>query len=626
MMLSKIKFAFVLFALLLANPTAFSQIESTTKISDSLHNSFLISQSKLLQEMENAKMQDSLKRLELQNKISELSNADNSKKEELLNELEQLKNKNAERISLKKHKIDSLRNFVSGYAVMPFLGDTLFSIYNKLGSLSAKDRAEAITNRIKNLARNYFFKTDSLQIVPSETAVDILFGETIIMSISENDALWQNTSKGNLAIAYKDWIGKAVIDYQKATNWKTIAKQIGLALFVLLILVGLIYGIIKLFRFTKAKIEAQKDKKLRGIKVRNYELFSPTNQLNFFLTINTTLKWVLIIIVVYLALPILFSIFPWTEGFARTLFSYFLNPLKNIFRGIWDYFPKLFTVIVIVTVFRYVIKGIHYLKTEIERGALTLPGFYPDWANPTFQIIKVLLYAFMFIVVFPYLPGSDSPIFKGVSVFLGVMFTFGSSGSLSNVIAGLVLTYMRAFKIGDRVKIGDITGDIIEKSLLVTRIRTIKNEIISIPNSNVMSSHTINYSSDASNKGLIMHTTVTIGYDVPWKNMHQALIDAAMRTEHLMQEPKPFVLQISLDDFYVSYQINAYTREPNKQAAIYSQLHQNIQDCCNEAGIEILSPHYRAARDGNNSTIPATYLGKDYKAPSFNIKLEKDDK
>jgi small-conductance mechanosensitive channel len=183
---------------------------------------------------------------------------------------------------------------------------------------------------------------------------------------------------------------------------------------------------------------------------------------------------------------------------------------------------------------------------------------------------------------------------------------------------------MRLFKIGDRVKIGEVFGDVIEKSTLVTRVRTIKNEIISIPNSTVMNSHTINYSSDAPEKGLIVHSTVTIGYDVPWKQMHETLIEAAKRTELIMPEPSPFVLQTSLDDFYVSYQINAYTKEPNKQAIIYSDLHQNIQDVCNENGIEILSPHYRAARDGNMSTIPSGYLPKDYIPPSFNIKSKKD--
>ncbi len=261
---------------------------------------------------------------------------------------------------------------------------------------------------------------------------------------------------------------------------------------------------------------------------------------------------------------------------------------------------------------------------EIMRGNLKINGFYPDWARPTYQIVRVLVIAFMIVSIWGYIPGSDSPVFQGISVFLGFLFTFGSAGSLSNIIAGLVLTYMRLFKIGDRVKIGEVFGDVIEKSSLVTRVRTPKNEIISIPNSTVMSSHTINYSSDAPEKGLIIHTTVTIGYDIPWKKMHAALIEAAKRTELVVATPEPFVLQTSLEDFYVAYQINAYVKEANKQATIYSNLHQNIQDVCNEQGIEILSPHYRAARDGNMSTIPENYLPKDYKAPSFNVKQQKN--
>jgi small-conductance mechanosensitive channel len=164
---------------------------------------------------------------------------------------------------------------------------------------------------------------------------------------------------------------------------------------------------------------------------------------------------------------------------------------------------------------------------------------------------------------------------------------------------------------------------VVEKTLLVTRIKTIKNEIITIPNSSVLNGNTTNFSSEAVEKGLIIHSTVTIGYDVPWRNVHQALTDAALRTNLILHEPKPFVFQTSLDDFYVAYQINAHVREASKQATIYSNLHQNIQDLFNERGIEILSPHYRAARDGNMSTIPADYLGKDYKAPKFSVKLEK---
>jgi small-conductance mechanosensitive channel len=299
------------------------------------------------------------------------------------------------------------------------------------------------------------------------------------------------------------------------------------------------------------------------------------------------------------------------------------SPLKGVFIAVWNYLPNLFSIAVIYFVMKYFIRFVRYIFSEIEAGKLQISGFHADWAMPTFSIIKFLLYAFMFVLIFPLLPGSDSDIFKGVSVFIGILFSLGSSSAIANMVAGLVITYMRPFKTGDRIKIADVTGDVIEKTLLVTRIKTIKNEIITIPNASVLSGNTTNFSIEANEVGLIIHTTVTIGYDVPWKKMHETLITAALRTDMILKEPKPFVLQTSLEDFYVAYQINAYTREASRQAIIYSNLHQNIQDCCNEAGIEILSPHYRAARDGNMTTIPADYLPKDYKTPGFNVKVEK---
>lgn len=604
---------------------SYSQVKNDSRIADSIQNQLLATKSNHLQELEKARVEDSLKRVELQAKYDALSTVDNKQKLDLIQELERLKSVETKRLAAKRKKIDSLKTIVSGFPVIPFYNDTLFSIYTKLGSLKANERAIGIGIRIQSLAEQFLFKADSIQVIQSENTADLVYKDINIMSISENDALWQNKSKEELANEYKISIGKAVEKYQKDTSFTTIAKQVGIALLVLLILFVLIYFIGKLFAFSTRKIELFKGKYITGFKISNYELLTADRQLTFILSINKIFKWLFIFLVIYIALPILFSIFPWTEGYAEIFFSYLIDPLKDILHSIINYLPNLFTIIVIFLTFHYLIKAIRFFKTEIENGVLKIDGFYPDWAAPTFQIIKVLLYAFVFVIIFPLLPSSDSPVFKGVSVFLGVLFTFGSSGPLSNVIAGLVLTYMRAFKIGDRIKIGDVTGDIIEKSMLVTRIRTIKNEIISIPNSNVMSSHTINFSSDAVDKGLIMHTTVTIGYDVPWKEIQHALIEAALRTEHLLKDPQPFVLQTSLEDFYVAYQINAYTKDPNKQAIIYSQLHQNIQDCCNEAGIEILSPHYRAARDGNMTTIPSDYLAKDYQAPSFNVQVIKKD-
>lgn len=621
------KHCYLIFAILFFNcAVVFAQKNSAARVTDSLNNLLLLQQSKQLQQLENRRLLDSLKKMELEAQLREVKTNNAEKKQELRAQLDAIAQQDSIRLFQKETKIDSLRNFVSGYGVAPFYEDTLFFVYARLGSFGPDERAEAITNRIKKLAKNSFTGKDSLKLIANEQIIDISSGENIIMSVSDDDALWTNTSKAALAGKYKEIISKSMAGYRSDFSWQSILKEALLALIVLGLLVTIIFSINRLKRKVKLYVYKQKGHRVKGIKIRNYVLFDADREANFLFMVNNVIRWLLIIIAIYISLPILFSIFPGTKGFADTLFGYFLSPLKKIFNSIWNFLPNLFTIIVIIIVFNYFLKGLRFLKNEVECGDLKISGFYPDWANPTYQIIKILVFAFMLIVIFPYLPGSESPAFKGVSVFLGVLFTFGSAGSLSNIIAGLVLTYMRAFKIGDRVKIGDITGDIIEKTLLVTRVRTIKNEINSIPNSNVINSHTTNYSSDAPDNGLIIHTTITIGYDAPWRQVHQLLIDAALATDMIVKELSPFVLQTSLDDFYVSYQVNAYTKEPNKQAIIYSNLHQNIQDKFNEAGVEIMSPHYGSLRDGNSTTVPPEYLPKDYISPSFKIKKEEERK
>ena len=603
---------------------------STVKAQDSIPPVALVNQDSIRLEQYNAKIQliekqrvaDSVKKAELLAEIQSLKTTDNLKKETLQAQLDAISYQETERLASKKREVEALRATNKGVPVMGFFKDTLFTVYSRLGSFSPKERAKAVSERIQSLAGLRDFSTDSLVVESEYNILNLVYSDQIVTSISEEDALWSKMNAADLSIKYQKTISEAILNYQNETNIITLLKEFGLALLVLIITYLIIKYIFIAFRWTAIKIHAQENKRIKGIKIKDYTLFDASRQVAVLINLNTVLKWLVVLSTVYIALPILFGIFPWTKDMAQTLFGYVLDPLKDIGLGLWNYLPNLITVIVIIIVFRYVLKGLYFLKSEIQQENLKLPGFYSDWAAPTYQIVKVLVFAFMVVVIFPYLPGSDSPVFQGVSVFLGFLFTFGSAGSLSNIIAGLVLTYMRLFKMGDRVKIGSISGDVIEKNMLVTRVRTTKNEIISIPNATVMNSHTINYSSDAPEKGLIMHSTITIGYDVPWRKMEAVLIKAALKTPLLLDDPAPFVLQTSLDDFYVSYQINAYTREPNKQATIYSNLHANIQDFCNEAGIEIMSPHYRAARDGNQSTIPADQLPKDYKTPSFLFKRE----
>lgn len=597
-------------------------VDSIQKRKDAVNDSIFKAYQKKLRIIDRYRKEDSLKKIALEKQLQSLKTTDNLKKEELLQKLSEIKVQEVNRINQKKAQFDSIRKTVIGYPVKGFFGNDLFKVYLRHGSFSARERAEMVSSRIKKIGELREFNPNNVVIDSMEAIVDIRYLDQVIISISENDALWNTQTQLALAKNYKNSIVSEINTYKKETSYSMLAKEIGLAVLVIVLVYFIIKYVGRGSKWIESKITAEKDQKIKGIKIKNYTLWDAQQQVNVLVSANKFLKWLINILIVYIALPVLFTIFPWTKDFSETLFGYILNPVKKIAVGIWEYLPNLITIIVIVIVFRYVIKGLRFLKNEIEAGHLELNGFYKDWANPTYQIVKVLVFAFMVVVIFPYLPGSDSHIFQGVSVFLGFLFTFGSAGSLSNIVAGLVLTYMRLFKIGDRVKIGEVVGDVIEKSMLVTRIRTTKNEVISIPNSTVMNSHTVNYSSDAPDKGLIIHTTMTIGYDVPWQDVHQAFIDAALRTDLLLKEPKPFVLQTSLDDFYVSYQLNAYTRDPNKQAKIYSDLHQNVQDVCNERGIEILSPHYRAARDGNHMAVPSKYIPKDYKAPSFGIKIE----
>ncbi|MEN2400142.1 mechanosensitive ion channel family protein [Flavobacterium sp. MC2016-06] len=509
---------------------------------------------------------------------------------------------------------------LKGYPISPFR-DTLFYVYNKVGSFSAENRASAITDKIKKLYEDSFFETDSIKIVPSDISHDIVYkNDFVVMSVLDIDGKAENHSAVYIAKRNLALIKKAVI-YQNE-NYSQLPKRLGYTALLVLIIGFILFLVGKIFNKIKVYILRKSDKYFTGFTYNNITILSPQKQQFVVMRFYGFIKIVTLILIVYFSLPILFSIFPATKEYTTTLLRWVLTPAKIAFMGFVGFLPSLFAIIVIIVIFKYVLKIIKFFFDEIKKENIKIDGFYSDWAMPTFNIVRFLMLAFMLVILFPYLPGSDSPIFKGVSVFVGVLFSLGSSNAIANMVAGLVITYMRPFKIGDFIKIGDVSGEVIEKTALVTRIRTPKFEDITIPNATVLSSTSTNFSANTkqSTNGLLIHTTVTIGYDVPWKDIHKALIDAALKTELTEQTPPPFVLQTSLDDFYVSYQVNVYTKEPNKQPRIYSSLHQNIQDSFNAVGIEIMSPHYASLRDGNKTTIPENYLDNNYETPPFVFK------
>ena len=492
-------------------------------------------------------------------------------------------------------------------APVVFTGDTLFFIETSVGSFTPRQRAERVQNSLQRLAKLPIDQYDSLQLVDVEGEAQIVLGEDVITSISARDADAAGQSPQQLGELRLARIRQALLDDYNHSSLRQVLVDIGLFLLALVVFLLVFYGVNRLFDIMRWKLR-RVDSRLMVSKnawVQRFSLMTPEMEKKLLLFLLRMLRYTTLIVFLYFYLPFLFSQMNYTRGFGEQLMEYVLQPIRFIWAGFIGFLPSFFFIVVILVASRYLIGGMRYIAFQVRSGKVTFNNFYPDWAVPTFNLLRVLVIIFTLVIIFPYLPGAGTDAFQGISVFVGLLLSLGAAGIIGNVISGVILTYMRPFVIGDRVKINDITGDVIGKSLLVTRIKTVRNEEVTIPNGILMNGGVMNYSSLAQQSGLILHTSITIGYDVPWPQVHQLMLGAAERTALVERDPAPFILQKALNDWYVEYELNAYTRDPHRMARIYSELHANIQDGFRDAGVEIMSPHYMALRDGNASTVPA---------------------
>lgn len=513
-------------------------------------------------------------------------------------------------------------NKIDGFPVI-LDGKPLFFIRRGVSSFSAEERANAITRRIERIAQNDSIPIENLTIeqIPDDNSLYLSVDQEVILTVTEGDAKAYRSTPEVLAQQALQKIQLAIAQYRQDRKPEQLLKNIiytVIASFVFLIISFAVIKISgKLFPFIRRLIESLTP----GIQIGNVEFISSSKISFFWLRVLRIIRLLFLFLLLFNYATFVLRLFPWTRVFGESILGYFYQSLELVLSSIGQYLPNAFIIAIIIFITYYLIRLIKPFFAAIERGTLVIPGFYTDWAKPTYNLLLVIIIALAAIVAFPYLPGFDSPAFRGVSVFIGLLLSLGSTSAIANVIGGIILIYTRAFRIGDHIQVGDVIGDLIEKNFLVIRICTPTNKIITIPNSSLLSSNVINFSisSRELNRHLIIQTTITLGYDLPWRKAHKTLIEAALETEHILKEPAPFVLQTSLDNFYISYQLNAYTNQPNLMVIIYSELHQNIQDKCNEAGIEILSPSYTALRDGNTTTIPENYLPSDYVAPPFRV-------
>jgi small-conductance mechanosensitive channel len=513
-------------------------------------------------------------------------------------------------------------------SVVTLDGKTLFTVQAKSLSSSPERRAQTIKERIAAFADDRSISIDSLWTKDIEDSILVGAGDKILIYVSDQDAKVAGKSRQELTKQYLQTIRDAVRQYREERSTRSLILA---AIYTVVATIALIFAIvIWKWRGGASRINAwlnsQRYTRIPSIRIQNFDLLSADRITDLCIWLVGLIRSIILLIILYAYFSFVFSLFPATKHVGAALFSYVESGLQVAWNAFLAYLPNLFAIVLVAVITYYVLRFLKFIFTAIDRQQLTVPGFYPEWAAPTCKLLTYLIIAMAFAVAFPYIPGSNSASFQGISIFLGVLISIGSSTAVANIVAGIITIYTRAFQLGDRIQIGDIVGDVESKLLLVTRIRTVNNVLVTLPNSTLLTSNIVNYSAlirDA-NAPLILHTTVTLGYDVPWRKIHETLIAAARATTHILEEPSPFVLQTGLNDFYVSYELKVYTNQPSEMAKIYSELHQNIQDKCNEVGIEICSPHYSALRDGNQNTIPEDYLPKGYTAPGFRIDIKPD--
>ena len=500
------------------------------------------------------------------------------------------------------------------------LGDKiLFYLPTKSEEITLEKRAEVVSERIKTIADSTGVKVDSITTRDFKSPITVIAaGDKILVSLVEQDAISTGKSRQELAAEYSQIIRTAIEKYREERSLKQLIYGIFYTIIATIVLIAILTLLGKIKRKIDQRIEERFKSWKEGLQIKSVEIVRAKKINELLKTGVKGIRFILVLLFLYIYLQLELGFFPATRSIANQILGYVLSPLMTIGKGFSTNIPNFLFIIILVFLVRYTLKAMKVFFSSIEKERIKIHGFYPEWGKSTYRLLSFLIIAFSVVIAFPYVPGSDSPAFKGVSVFVGVLFSLGAQSSVSNIIAGFALTYRRAFLVGDRVRIADFTGDVMDTRLQVTILRTVKNEEIIVPNSMILNSHVINYSAKVRERGLILHTAVTIGYDTPWRQVHAMLLKAARKTPGLLAEPEPFVLQKSLDDFYVTYELNVYTDKPEKMTVFYSELHQNILDVFNEYGVQIMSPNYVADR-----AEPAIVTKEHWYAPPSKPPVEK---
>ncbi len=472
-------------------------------------------------------------------------------------------------------------------------GEEIFMLRGST-ALPAEERVALVEKRIVDVANRSEATAVLMRVERSELGRSIFADGTLVSVTTEGDAVLEDMSVTVLASLHSDAVEEAILKYRanrtaEAFSHSTITALMWSAVFSIYCI--LLLWLRKRVPRLAAKIVERRTRMLQEA-TKDIVQSSAVSDIAKFL-IRLLIDVVLFAGFYYYLSFVLFS-FPNTRPVAGLLIRYVTDPVIGVLLGFMTYVPNLITIAIIAAITRWMIKGVRLFFEGVDQGAVELKSFEPHWVWPTYNLIRGGLVLIAAVISFPYIPGSGSAAFQGLTILVGVMVSLGSNSVISNGLAGLFVLYKRSMNVGDRIRVGDFYGDVMQIRLMETYLKSVKNELISIPNATLLSSEVINYSSKIDGRGLLLHTTVGIGYEEPRAKVEAMLVEAARRTNGLKKSPAPFVLVTGLADFAMNYQINAFTTRGSSLPLLLSDLHKRISDVFNENNVQIMTPSYEA--------------------------------
>jgi len=461
-------------------------------------------------------------------------------------------------------------------------------------SFPAARRAAEIRQNIIEVARDERIPADAVTIQVEDERTLLMAGSRMLLDMLDADAAIEGLSRQLLAEIRQERVQEVIAAYRRDRTPEELLTEGVYALATILVAAALIFAFWKASRALAGFLDRRFKRQIKDLEAKSASLIRYRNLTAILHTLTRAAFLVLVALTLYLSINYVLGLFPWTRGLASQLFDLILNPLEEMGLGLLAAIPDLIWLVILFFITRYVLGMIRTFFRGIENGSVKLASFDRELALPTYRIVRLLVIVFALVIAYPHIPGSQSDAFKGLSVLVGLIISLGSQSIIGNIIAGYSLLYRRPFKVGDRIKVNDIVGEVTELRVLTTRLRSLKNEEVVVPNTTVLNSAVVNYTTLAREEGLLLHTSIGIGYETPWRQVEAMLKEAVTRTGGLLDKPKPFVLHKELGDFAVTYEINAYCADANNMAQIYSALHRNILDVFNEYGVAIMTPSYMA--------------------------------